>query len=183
MLAQHHRGAEAFLSKAVAKEAVVSLEEYVRVRGPSLLRFGLVLTGDQHAAEDLLQSTLAHVIPRWRRISRAEHQDRYVQRVMVSLFLQGKRRKSSSEVVTAELPPEASLQDVARGVADRDQVHHLLASLSPTARAVVVLRFYLDWDDQMIADHVGMTPGSVRSSLSRSLGGLRSITHSVNTGE
>lgn len=149
-------------------------EEYLNTRGPSLLRFAVTLTGDRHAAEDLVQATLARALPRWRRISGADHPDRYMQKVLLSEFLQGRRRRASTEIVTDELPVCASAQDVAGTACDRDGVRTLLARLSPKARAVVVLRYYLDWDDDAIAAEVRLSPGSVRSCLSRSLAALRS---------
>ena len=62
-------------------------EDYVAVRGPSLLRFAYVLCGDAHLAEDLVQSTLADTHKNWRRMSRAHHPDAYVRRIVVNAHL------------------------------------------------------------------------------------------------
>jgi Sigma-70 region 2 len=42
--------------------------EFVAARSPELLRLAYVLTGDQHAAEDLLQSALTKAAAHWGRI-------------------------------------------------------------------------------------------------------------------
>ncbi|WP_226900342.1 SigE family RNA polymerase sigma factor [Nonomuraea phyllanthi] len=42
--------------------------DFVAARSDSLIRLAYVLTNDQHAAEDLLQSALAKTAGRWRRI-------------------------------------------------------------------------------------------------------------------
>jgi len=38
---------------------MASFEEFVEQRGEALLRFALMLSGDRHAAEDLVQSVFA----------------------------------------------------------------------------------------------------------------------------
>ena len=43
--------------------------EFVRARTPALLRTAYLLTGDQGAAEDLVQTALVKVAGRWARIS------------------------------------------------------------------------------------------------------------------
>lgn len=63
--------------------------------------------------------------------------------------------------------------DPASGVAERDVIDHLLAGLPPRQRAVVVLRFYLDLDHEGIADALGISAGSARSTLTRALANLR----------
>ena len=48
-----------------------------------------------------------------------------------------------------------------------------LRSLSARQRAAVVLRYYLDWDDDSIAQTLACTPATVRSLLSRALKKMR----------
>lgn len=157
----------------------MEFEEYVRARGPALLRFAFVLSGNQHEAEDLTQSALEDALTHWRAVARADHPDRYMQRVLLNRFLQARRRRSSSEVLSADLGAYLSVdrlphgQDAAFRVGDRDEARQLLASLPPRARAVVVLRYYLDLDERSTAELLGMATGTVRSSLSRSLASLR----------
>jgi hypothetical protein len=52
-------------------------EEFVAACGPRLLRSAWFLTGDRHLAEDLLQSALARVWPKWGRIAE-ENPEAYV---------------------------------------------------------------------------------------------------------
>jgi hypothetical protein len=46
----------------------VTFEEYVAARGPALVRFATLVTGDNHRAEDLAQEALAKAYLSWRRI-------------------------------------------------------------------------------------------------------------------
>jgi DNA-directed RNA polymerase specialized sigma24 family protein len=48
---------------------MTSVEDYVTARGTALLRTAYLLTGDRLVAEDLVQSALLKVWPRWREIT------------------------------------------------------------------------------------------------------------------
>lgn len=149
-----------------------SFEQYVAVRGPSLLRLATLLTGDPYGAQDLVQTALLKASDRWRRVSRLDHPDAYVRKIIVNRYVSDRRRKSSTEVVTSDLP-ERSSDDVAQAIGARDEVRQLLASLAPNQRAVLVLRYYADLDDAAIADLLGCGVSTVRSQASRALATLR----------
>jgi DNA-directed RNA polymerase specialized sigma24 family protein len=57
-------------------------QSFVTGRWPRLLRTAFLLTGEQHAAEDLVQSTLEQVYVAWRRVGAADEPEAYVRRVM-----------------------------------------------------------------------------------------------------
>lgn len=151
-----------------------SFEEYVSVSSGRLLRFAYVLCGDRHLAEDLVQDVLARAHRRWERIE-AEHPDTYLNAAIVRAHLSWRRRRASTEKVIAE-PPEpgtATGPDFAQRLAARDELWTLLAGLSRTQRAVVVLRYYEDLDDHRIAEVLGCAPATVRVHASRALAALR----------
>jgi DNA-directed RNA polymerase specialized sigma24 family protein len=87
-------------------------EEYVAARGQALLRFAYVLTTDAYTAEDLVQSALADAFRHWRRVSRADHPDAYVRRMIVNKYLGWRRRGWFTEV------PTDRTADAAPAVAD-----------------------------------------------------------------
>ena len=153
----------------------MEFEQYVAARGQALLRLAYVLTGDAHAAEDLTQAALYDVLRHWRRVTRADHPDAYVRRVVVNRYLSGRRRRASAEVVLDDVESlsTAVVPDPAIGVVARDEVRRALSGLAPRARAVLVLRYYADLDDAAIADALGIAPGTVRSTASRALASLR----------
>ena len=156
----------------------MDFEQYVQARGAALLRVAILLTADRHAAEDLLQAALEDALVRWKRVCAADHPDLYVQRMLLNRYLSGRRRRSSTEVVLAETP-ETAEPDRGDAVADRDQVRRLLAGLPLRARAIVVLRYYCDLDDQGIAAQLGISPSTVRATLSRTLRALRVTAETV----
>lgn len=150
-------------------------EEYVAEQGPSLLRLAYVLTGDAHRAEDLTQTALADAYRHWRKVSVADQPDAYVRRMVVNAHLSWHRRRSSTEHptdLTGWEPSAAS--DPADGVAARDQLRQVLATLAPRARTALVLRYYADLDDAGIADAMGVSVSAVRATTSRALATLRS---------
>ena len=62
----------------------MTFDEYVLTRGPALVRFARLLTGDEHRAEDLAQEVLARAYVRWRRISGLDRPDLYLRRMLVN---------------------------------------------------------------------------------------------------
>ena len=49
-------------------EARARFGEFVAARTPTLIRVAYLLTGDQHAAQDLLQTALTRTAARWNRV-------------------------------------------------------------------------------------------------------------------
>jgi hypothetical protein len=57
-------------------------QRFVIGRWPRLMRTAFLLTGEQHAAEDLVQATLEQVYVAWRRVGAADDPEAYVRRVI-----------------------------------------------------------------------------------------------------
>jgi RNA polymerase sigma-70 factor (sigma-E family) len=155
-------------------------EDYVAARGQALVRFAYVLTGDGNTAEDVVQAALADAYRHWRKVTRADHPDAYVRRIVVNTYLGSQRRRSSGELPMgddlAAVVDDRSADrapDHADAVVDRDASRGLLRGLPPRARAVLVLRFYVDLDDVTIGDLLGVAPSTVRATASRALATLR----------
>jgi RNA polymerase sigma-70 factor (sigma-E family) len=148
-------------------------EEYVTARGARLLRFGYVLCGDRHLAEDLVQEVLVRAHRRWSRIE-AEQPDMYLRSALVRAYLSWLRRRSSRERITAD-PPDGHVPgpDHPTQQAVRDEMWRLLGGLPRMQRAVLVLRYYEDLDDRDIAKIIGCAPGTVRVHAFRGLAALR----------
>lgn len=149
-------------------------DDYVVARGPALLRFAYVLTGDRHLAEDLVQEVLAKASRRWSRIEAADQPDGYVKRSIVNQYLSWRRRRSATERVVADVPDGYRANSYADSHADRDLLWRRLAALPRQQRAVLVLRFYEDLDDLRIAELIGCAPATVRAHASRGLAAMRS---------
>jgi len=152
-----------------------SFEEFAAARMSALLRYALMLTGDAHLAQDLVQETLVRAHLHWRRVSRADRPELYVKRIAVNLYLGWRRGAWSRRTVLVELPEEGRDHgpDLAERAVDREHAWLLLARLRARHRAVLVLRYYEELTDQEIAEVLGCRVGTVRGYASRALAILR----------
>ncbi|MFD0743546.1 SigE family RNA polymerase sigma factor [Phytohabitans flavus] len=150
----------------------MTFEEYVLTRGPALVRLARLLVGDPHRAEDLVQDVLAKAYPRWARISRADQPDLYLRRMLVNARNSWWRRPSNREVASPAVADRAR-PDATEAAGDRDAMWRLVATLPERQRAVLVLRYYEDLDDQTIAEILGCSPVTVRTHAMRALASLR----------
>jgi len=149
-------------------------EAFVRGRTRSLLRAGYLLTGDQHLAEDLVQTALARTHQAWGRLAETGNAEAYTRKVMYHLQVSWWRRRRVAETQTAE-PPELLGEDPTSGMALRLSVEQALARLTRRQRAVIVLRFYEDLTEAQAAAVLGCSVGTVKSQTSRSLARLRAV--------
>jgi RNA polymerase sigma factor (sigma-70 family) len=116
-------------------------DEFVRGRSTALLRSAYLLTGDQHAAQDLLQEVLERMYVRWRHIRHSP--EAYARRALVHRAVnrwRWRRRRPEAALLPGDDRPTP---DHAERYAVRDTVVRALRELPPRQRAVVVLR-YLD---------------------------------------
>jgi len=146
--------------------------DFVAVRGQSLQRTAFLLTGDWALAEDLLQTALARVYPRWQRITR-DDPEAYVRRVLVNTWSSWWRRKWRGERPTEALP-EPTGPDPYVEVDRRNAVASALARLPEKQRAVIVLRFHEDLTEAQVAELLGVSVGTVKSQTAKALTKLRS---------
>lgn len=156
-------------------------DEFVAARGRALLRLALMLTGERYAAEDLVQTALAKAFRHWGRVQKADSPEAYVRRIVVREHLTWRRRKSSSEVPSADVDPSLTASDASDERAARDAAWQLLARLPKAQRTVLVLRYYLDLSDESIASLLGCTASTVRSNAARGLAALRPLADAYDT--
>ncbi|MFE4059758.1 SigE family RNA polymerase sigma factor [Streptomyces sp. NPDC059096] len=147
-------------------------EAFVTARGPRLLRVAWLLTGDAHLAEDLLQSTLAKVWPKWSRIAGGQP-EAYVRKAMVHLHASWWRRRWRGELPYGELPDAAAPFDPYAKVDLEQSLATAVRSLPVRQRAVVVLRYFEDLSVEDTAAALGCSTGTVKSQSSRALRALR----------
>jgi RNA polymerase sigma-70 factor (sigma-E family) len=146
--------------------------DYVTARGRALLRTAYLLTGNLADAEDLLQAALAKTYLAWDRIEDRGALDGYVRRAMVNTHISWWRRRRVQEYPTDELPDRA----VADHAGDSDLTETLRAAidrLPSRMRTAVVLRYYEDMTEAEVAERLGVSLGTVKSTVSRAVAKLR----------
>ncbi|GAA2350660.1 RNA polymerase subunit sigma-24 [Catellatospora methionotrophica] len=162
----------------------MTYEEFVNSRLGALARYAVMLTGDQHTAQDLVQETMVRVQLNWRRVARADVPERYVKRMMINQYTDWRRGSWLRRVF---LRPDADQAvavpvDHAQRTADRDQIWSVLATLPRQQRAALVLRYYEDLPDVEIAEMLGCTVGTARGYISKALTRLRESAERLSLG-
>ncbi|MFI6345035.1 SigE family RNA polymerase sigma factor [Streptomyces sp. NPDC050560] len=161
-----------------------SFEEFVSACGRRLLRAAWLLTGDAHLAEDLLQTVLAKMWPKWHRLA-DQSPEAYARKALINTFSSWWQRRWRGEVPYGRLPDSVT----ADAFATVDLEHALAAALRalpPRQRAVVVLRYFEDLSVAETAALLGCGPGTVKSQAAKALRTLRgspAVTSLVEGGE
>lgn len=166
-------GSAGDLSDAVAAAGAMTFEGFVADAGASLMRLAYALTGSAPDAEDLWQDTFAEVYRKWRHVEASDQPRAYVRRMLLNRHTSSRRRRWTRESPTDPHSLTAVAADPTDGVGAQDALWRLLATLSPRARAVLVLRYFEDLDDSSIADALGITRSTVAATASRGLAHLR----------
>jgi RNA polymerase sigma-70 factor (sigma-E family) len=138
------------------------VEHFQTVIGTAFL-----LTGSREEARDLAQETFVRAYARWAAVSQHPEPLAWLRRVVTNLALSWRRRQRvRARVVHTEQPvpppdaPEPALMKA-------------LLWLTPSQRAVIVLRFYADLSVDQVASMPGKRPGTVRALTSQALSRLR----------
>lgn len=146
--------------------------DFVAARRVALLRTAVTLTTNRAEAEDLLQTALAKTYLAWGRINDRSALDGYVRRTMVNINISWWRRRRLEEYPTDELP-DMPVADHSGHSELRDTLERLLDRLPERQRAAVVLRYYEDLTEHEIAERLGVSVGTVKSTVSRAMARLR----------
>ena len=154
-------------------------DSWVIANGSDLLRFGFLVLGDHHRAEEAVQKALVRVCGRWRRVSAADDPSAYVRRMMVNADISRWRKVGRREQPVEEIYPRkgaaapSGTADPATAVTEVDAIWRLCAVLPRRQRAAVVLRYYEGLPDAEIAKILDCAEGTVRSQIHRALATLR----------
>lgn len=137
-------------------------EEFYRTRRDHLARaLAITLRSDQ-LGNEAADEAMTRLYQRWRTVRGYANPVGWAYRVGLNWALSN-RRKAAREVPVAV--PE-------RGVENSDFIPEIEAALSEIPleqRAVLVLRFYLDWDIDRVAEALRIPVGTVKSRQRRGL--------------
>ena len=152
-----------------------SFREYVAARVGWLSRIAYLLTGDHHAAEDLVQVTLIKAARHWRRVVQAGSPDAYLRKVLYHEHVSSWRRHRGREEASTTPPERAAGGDESEEAVRRLVLRQALQRLAPGHRAVIVLRFFEDRSEAETADALGCSVGTVKSQTHHALARLRAV--------
>ncbi|PZF80595.1 SigE family RNA polymerase sigma factor [Jiangella anatolica] len=146
--------------------------QFVAARSMVLLRVAVVLTGDRHRAEDLVQGALAKLAARWHKVDEPEA---YVRRIIYHDHARWWRRRSARSELLGATVPERPEADRAADAVRRLDLSSALRLLGPRQRTVLVLRYLEDLPEAEVAAIMGCSVGTVRSQAHRALARLRTL--------
>ena len=155
---------------------VDEFDDFVRARASAMFRTAYLLTGDHHAAEDLVQEILEQMYVRWRHIRQTP--EGYARRALVNRANNRWRlRRRRPETGLAAMPAggEPGTSDRADEVVGRHVIVGALRTLPARQRAAVVLRFLDDLSVAEVAEALGCSAGAVKRHTSRGLAKLREL--------
>lgn len=141
-----------------------------RAHGLQLLRMAMLLTGDRATAEDVVQDAFLGL---HRALPRLSDDGRIPGYLRVSVVngcrsaLRARRRAALTRMPDAQ--PAGSAESAVLAGEDRRAVINALARLPVRTREVIVLRYYLDLPQAEIAAVLGISRGTVSSTISRAL--------------
>lgn len=142
--------------------------EFVLSRQARLRRVAVLLCGDPHQAEDLLQEALIALAEKWEKV---EHPDAFVRTVLARQRVSWWRRRRHE--VISETVPDRGLDDGSEARARNDEVHRALRALPQRQRAALVLRYFEDLTEAQTAEAMGVAVGTVKSLSHQAVAGLR----------
>lgn len=150
--------------------------EFYAARAKALSRAAFFLTVDDVAAEELLQEAMVRTLAKWRsRRLREGNAEAYVRQVMLNIV--GSRWRHASQYPEEQLGVQRVVNPARSedATVDRDSLGQALRLLGPRQRAVLYLRFYLDWSEAETARSIGCSVGTVKSQTHDALVRLRQV--------
>jgi RNA polymerase sigma-70 factor (ECF subfamily) len=161
---------EAALVREAQRGSSDALEELFRRHWRRAHRAAFLVVGDASAAEDIAQESFLAAIRALDRFDRRRPFGPWLHRITVNRAIDFARARA--------LRAESALHGGAEGTAPvpdaiSDQLLDALRELGPEHRAVVVLRYVLEYSPGEIGEILGLPRGTVNSRLRRGLDRLR----------
>ena len=153
--------------RGAQRGSVSDLEALFREHWPRAYRAAFLVVHDAAAAEDIAQEAFLAAVRALDRFDRSRPFGPWLHRITVNRAIDWARAaKARAEIEEQDVPAPV--------VAERDdRVLPALASLDPDHRAVIVLRYLLEYTPGEIADLLDLPRGTVNSRLRRGLDRLK----------
>ncbi len=172
-MAAHTSGDNAVVAP---RASTMSFADFFEVHRNRLVRALAMTIGDADLAAEAVDEAMTRAVQRWNKVGSYSHPEGWVYRVALNWATSRFRRKKRDRDYAPRIArPEASLDP------DFDpEIEEALATLSDDHRAVIVLRYFYDWDVNATAEALKISPGTVKSRTSRALDGLTKVLDDPN---
>jgi RNA polymerase sigma-70 factor (sigma-E family) len=139
------------------------------------LRLAYLLCGDPHRAEDITADAFVKLYKRWDRGGIANVRA-YLRRTVVNEVNSKFRRLAVERREAAKRSgDDRGARSAEDQLADSQAIAMALAALPQRQRTAVVLRYFADLPEREVADILGVSVGTVKSSVSRGLDRMRIV--------
>lgn len=151
----------------------------------SLTRLAYLLCGDQHLANDLVQTCLIRLYQAWPKVTDKDTADAYARKVLLRCWLNERRRPwRRAESRDGDVPDRPAPEpDLTRVVHLKEVFRVALAKLPPRQRAAVVLRYWSQHSVTETAAILRCSEGNVKSQSARGLAALRTALSTLDSYE
>ena len=149
------------------------LEALFRAHWPRAYRAAFLIVHDHAAAEDIAQEAFVQAIRRLDRFDRKRRFAPWLGAIVANRAIDWLRARTARRESGQELPDTAASAEPTAGIYS-EEVLAALAELSAEHRAVVVMRYVLDYTPGEIARALDLPRGTVNSRLRRGLDSLES---------
>jgi RNA polymerase sigma-70 factor (sigma-E family) len=156
----------------VDRKQARAFEGFVTESGDALLRMAMLLTSDPNVAEDVYQETMQRLATRWSRVGNPRA---FCRRVMHNIVIDQARarRRRPREHFAIHDSSDPRSDDPTTAIELRPSLLAALDTLTVQQRAIVVLRYFDDRSETEVADLLGVSPGTIKSTASRAIAQLR----------
>jgi RNA polymerase sigma-70 factor (sigma-E family) len=160
----------------VVGDTEAEFASFVSRSAPALARTAWLLCGDTHQAEELVQQAMMKTYLAWPKARRGEPLA-YARRILANLRIDGWRRRRREVLMASDALPDRSDggQSPADRHAERDRLTRALLLLPTKQRRIVVLRHLEGLPEREVADALGVSVGTVKSTASRGIARLREV--------
>jgi RNA polymerase sigma factor (sigma-70 family) len=155
--------------RATIRPARTDFASFADATSARLQSTAFQLCRDWHLAQDLTQTTLAKLFLSWERAVDSDNLVAYAQKVLLRVYLDHRRRRSSTESLLGELREPAYSMSPELRITLLDA----LSRLPVRDRAIVMLRFFADHSVEQVAAELDVPITVVKSQTRRSLIKLR----------
>jgi RNA polymerase sigma-70 factor (ECF subfamily) len=179
---------EAALIRDAKRGSEEALEELFRRHWPRAHRAAYLVVHDAAGAEDIAQESFLAAIRALDRFDRRRPFGPWLHRITVNRAIDWSRARRLRGEVARSAPDDDRGESTARSASSAepphgerlsDEVLAALAALEPDHRAVIVLRYVLDYTPGEIGAMLGIPRGTVNSRMRRGLDRLRPLVGEV----
>ncbi|MGW5172589.1 SigE family RNA polymerase sigma factor, partial [Streptomyces nodosus] len=160
-----------------SEENSPTLADLYRTRRLDMVRLAAFLVDDLHTAEDVVQDAFAAVCRRHgERLDDLQGAHAYLHTAVVNAARSVLRRRRTARAYTPPYQgPGAPVDELLLLAEEHRQVLDALAQLTARQREVLVLRYWSDLTEAQIAETLGVSRGTVKSTASRALATLEQL--------